>query len=242
VTQELLIPIYHLEHVHAIITMARSRSLPIATISLIVLNVFIFVLGLVTGSQTQIIRDYGFIPDSIFNKDNRQTDYNIPTGHGEVGNSAYSTLVRLFSSMFIHINIAHIAFNLLALAYIGGYAERSIGSSKYVAIYFLSGIFAALFHGVIASYVLDSGQTLLIGASGAISGILGIAAATGNRRAYYWLIFQIVFAFIGSVSSIPIAFTAHIGGFLAGVILTKFLLRREDNRRREPERMEEGGY
>jgi rhomboid protease GluP len=83
---------------------------------------------------------------------------------------------------------------------------------------------------------------LLIGASGAISGILGIAAAMGNRRAYYWLIFQIVFAFIGSVSSIPIAFTAHIGGFLAGVILTKFLVRREDSRRRERERMEEGGY
>ena len=241
-TQELLIPIYHLEHVHTIITMARYRNLPIATISLIVLNVLIFVLGFVTDSHTQIIRDYGFIPDSIFNTDNSQTDYNIPTGHEAVGNSAYSTLVRLFSSMFIHVNIAHIAFNLLALAYIGGYAEKSIGSSKYVAIYFLSGIFAALFHGVIASYLLDSGQTLLIGASGAISGILGIVAAMGNRRAYYWLIFQIVFAFIGSVSSIPIAFTAHIGGFLAGVILTKFLVRREDSRRREPERMEEGGY
>ena len=222
--------------------MARYRNLPIATISLIVINVLIFVLGFVTDSHTQIIRDYGFIPDSIFNTDNSQTDYNIPTGHEAVGNNAYSTLVRLFSSMFIHINIAHIAFNLLALAYIGGYAEKSIGSSKYVAIYFLSGIFAALFHGVIASYLLDSGQTLLIGASGAISGILGIAAAMGNRRAYYWLIFQIVFAFIGSVSAIPIAFTAHIGGFLAGVILTKFLVRREDSRRREPERMEEGGY
>lgn len=222
--------------------MARFRNLPIATISLIVLDVLIFVLGFATDSHTQIIRDYGFIPDSIFNTDDRQTDYNIPTGIEAVGDSAYSTLVRLFSSMFIHVNIAHIAFNLLALAYIGGYVEKSIGSSKYVAIYFLSGIFAALFHGFIASYILDSGQTLLIGASGAISGILGIAAAIGNRRAYYWLIFQIVFAFIGSVSSIPIAFTAHIGGFLAGVILTKFLVRREDSSRREPERTEEGGY
>ncbi|MBA3285236.1 MAG: rhomboid family intramembrane serine protease [Nitrosopumilus sp.] len=51
-----------------------------------------------------------------------------------------------------------------------------------------------------------------------------MSAALGNRQAYYWLIFQIVFAFLGSVSSIPIAFTAHVGGFIAGVILTKVLV------------------
>jgi rhomboid protease GluP len=223
--------------------MARFRNLPIATILLITLNLLVFALGFLTDSHTQIIRNYGFIPDSIFNSNRVQQDYSILTANEAGGNSAYSTLVRLFSSMFIHASITHIAFNLAALAYIGSYAERSIGSTKYLAIYFLSGIFAALFHGIIASYLLDSGQTLLIGASGAISGVLGIAAAKGNRRAYYWLIFQIVFAFIGSVSSIPIAFTAHIGGFLAGVILTKFLAGREDTRRRrEPERMEEGGF
>jgi rhomboid protease GluP len=62
---------------------------------------------------------------------------------------------------------------------------------------------------------------ILIGASGAISGVLGIAAAAGNTRAYYWLALQSVF---GSFAAIPIAFTAHIGGFLAGVILTKLLV------------------
>ncbi|HZD36801.1 MAG TPA: rhomboid family intramembrane serine protease, partial [Nitrososphaeraceae archaeon] len=132
----------------------------------------------------------------------------------------------------IHASIAHIIFNMAALAYIGVYAERSIGTGRYVAIYFLSGICAALFHGALASYVLGSGQTLLIGASGAISGVLGIAAAIGNRRAYYWLIIQIALAFLGSVTSIPIAFTAHIGGFLAGVILTKLMVERELFQRR----------
>ena len=100
-----------------------------------------------------------------------------------------------------------------------------------------------MFHGIIASYVLGSGQTLLIGASGAISGVLGIADAIGNRRAYYWLLIQIVFAFVGSVTLIPIAFTAHIGGFLAGVILTKLMKNRELLRRREASRTDEGwGY
>ena len=69
------------------------------------------------------------------------------------------------------------------------------------------------------------GQTLLIGASGAISGVLGIAAANWEPESFYsWLIIQIVFAFVGSVTSIPIAFTAHVGGFLAGVILTKLIV------------------
>jgi hypothetical protein len=46
--------------------------------------------------------------------------------------------------MFIHAGIAHIAFNLFALAYLGGYAERAIGAPRYVLIYFSSGIVAAL--------------------------------------------------------------------------------------------------
>jgi rhomboid protease GluP len=65
---------------------------------------------------------------------------------------------------------------------------------------------------------------VLIGASGTISGILGIAAAAGNTRAYYWLILQIVFAIVGSFTAIQIAFTAHIGGFIAGVLLTKLMV------------------
>src|SRR3954469_15993851 len=138
--------------------------------------------------------------------------------------SLSDALTRLFSSMFIHSNIAHLAFNVLALVYLGGYAERSVGILRYVLIYILAGIAGALFYGVIATFILGNSHTVLIGASGAISGILGIAAAAGNAIAYYWFLFQIVFAFIGSVSAISIAFTAHIGGFIAGVLLTKVLI------------------
>jgi len=48
---------------------------------------------------------------------------------------------------------------------------------------------------------------------------------------YYWLILQIVFAIIGSFTAIQIAFTAHIGGFIAGVLLTKLLVMIEQNKR-----------
>jgi hypothetical protein len=52
-------------------------------------------------------------------------------------------------------------------------------------------------------------------------GIIGIAAATGNTQAYYWILLQIIFAVVGSVTSIPIAFAAHIGGYIAGLSFTK---------------------
>jgi rhomboid protease GluP len=94
-------------------------------------------------------------------------------------------VIRLFSSIFIHSGIAHLAFNILALGYLGGYAERSVGIPRYVLIYILAGIAGAVFHSAIASYILGSGHVILIGASGAISGVLGIAAAAGNRSAYY---------------------------------------------------------
>ena len=49
---------------------------------------------------------------------------------------------------------------------------------------------------------------------------------------YYWLVLQIVFAVIGSISALPIAFTAHIGGFIAGVVMTKGLVRLEQTKRK----------
>ena len=92
------------------------------------------------------------------------------------------------------------------------------------------GIQSAQIRSILAA-ILGSGHGVLIGASGAISGILGIAAAAGNTRAYYWLILQIVFAVVGSFTAIQIAFTAHIGGFIAGVLLTKFSVMVEQNKR-----------
>lgn len=200
-----------------------ARKIPLATTTLIAINIVVLGLGLLSGSQVQIIRNYGFIPDNVFHINNIDRSNN---------NLAISdVLTRLFTSMFIHSGIAHLAFNILALGYLGGYAERSVGIPRYLLIYILAGIAGALFHSVIASYILGSGHVILIGASGAISGVLGIAAAAGNARAYYWLILQIVFAIFGSFAAIPIAFTAHIGGFIAGVFLTKLFIGIERKKR-----------
>lgn len=234
--------------------MMQIKRFPVATTSIITLNAIIFVIGLLSGSQIQIIQNYGFIPNDLFYvgsnaNDDRSNNNNLaesahqnplssslPLQSSEPSRSSSSlpeSLIRLFTSMFIHANIAHIAFNLFALAYLGGYAERAIGVPRYVLVYLISGIVAALFHGIIASYILHNGDVVLIGASGAISGVLGIAAAAGNYRAYYWLMIQIVFAVIGSVSALPIAFSAHVGGFIAGVLMTKVLVKLEQTKRRK---------
>jgi rhomboid protease GluP len=222
----------------------QTKYFPVATALIILLNAVIFVIGILSGEQTQIIQNYGFIPNHIFNtydyRDNNNAQQNPLTSlqqsselQSPASASSLSDFVtRLFSSMFIHAGIAHIAFNLFALAYLGGYAERAIGAPRYVLIYFSSGIVAALFHGAIASYILNNGNVVLIGASGAISGVFGIAAVAGNTRAYYWLVLQIVFAVIGSISALPIAFTAHVGGFIAGVLTTKVLVRLEQSKRK----------
>jgi rhomboid protease GluP len=213
-----------------------TKHFPVATIFIIVLNGIIFAFGLLSGEQTHIIQNYGFIPNQIFNVQNEQqnalTSLPQPSEpHSSLSlSSVPDSLTRLFASMFVHANIAHIAFNLVALAYLGVYAERAIGVPRYVLVYLTSGVVAALFHGAIASYILHNGNVALIGASGAISGVLGIAAVTGNTRAYYWLALQIVFAVIGSISALPIAFTAHVGGFIAGVAMTKVLVRLEKSK------------
>jgi membrane associated rhomboid family serine protease len=220
----------------------QTRYFPVATLFIIILNVIIFAIGLLSGEQTQLIQDYGFIPNHIFNVyddgNNNNAQQNLltsllqPSEQQPQPSSLPNSLTRLFSSMFIHASVAHIAFNLIALAYLGGYAEKAIGVPRYVLVYFTSGIVAALFHGAIASYILHNGYVVLIGASGAISGVLGIAAIAGNTRAYYWLVIQIVFAVIGSISALPIAFTAHVGGFIAGVVMTKGLVRLEQSKRK----------
>lgn len=218
-----------------------TKNFPVATMFLIVLNGMIFGIGFFSGKQTQIIQNYGFIPNHIFSPTfdrsdiDAQNSQSLQSSELQPSFSSYSlsdSLTRIFTSMFVHGNIAHIAFNLLALAYLGTFAERAIGIPRYVLVYFISGIVAALFHGAIATYILHNGNVVLIGASGAISGVLGIAAALGNTRAYYWLVVQILFAVVGSVSALSIAFTAHVGGFIAGVVMTKALVSLERSRRK----------
>ena len=192
----------------------KISELPPVTTILMITNGIVLAYGIITGTQNQIIAQYGFVPNYLF-----------------YGNHALADdITRLFSSMFLHAGITHIVFNLFALGYLGGFAERSIGKTRYFGIYIAAGTAGALLYGTV-SIIAGNGSSILIGASGAISGVMGITAALGNIRGYYWLAIQILFAFVGSVVSIPIAFTAHVGGFVAGLLLTRLLIVAEKKRR-----------
>lgn len=129
--------------------------------------------------------------------------------------------VSSLTSMFLHANIAHIAFNMLALLTLGRILEPHIGSAKFVIIYLLSGFAGTGLHTAYAFITGTGINTPVVGASGAISGVIGISAALGDRIAIYWLIAQIPFAFAG-VS--PIAYFAHIGGFIFGFASGRIML------------------
>ena len=196
--------------------MLKIGTPPLITTMLVIINILVFTYGIISNTQNAIISHYGFVPNELFHS-------------RYIGDS----ILRLFTSMFIHAGIAHIAFNLFALAYMGGFAERSIGKPKFIGLYLVAGLGGAIFHGIISSYILGNGDSVLIGASGAISGILGISAAMGDIRGYYWLAIQVLYVFIGSIASISIAFAAHVGGFATGLGLTKMLIEIE-RRKRNP--------
>ncbi len=196
------------------------------TLALIIVNVGIYLLSsyssyfLVTSSD--FIDRYGLIPLSI-------TD---PT-----------QWYRFFTSMFVHADILHIFFNMYFLYVFGAGVEEAMGSRKYLLLYILSGLIASLFH--ISSTVIAGYDTLVvpaIGASGAISGVLGAYLILYPRRrlAICWFLWIIPVCFQSTASNFlllwftlqvfysyirlgSIAFYAHIGGFIAGLVLAKTL-------------------
>lgn len=130
---------------------------------------------------------------------------------------------RLFTCMFLHSGILHIASNMYALYSIGGLAERIYGKKKYLIIYLLSGIIASM-----ASYLFSDG--ISVGASGAIFGILGgvlvISHKLKNRIGtglFKNIIFIIGINLFISFTIPNIDISAHAGGLIAGIVLSLVL-------------------
>ena len=149
-----------------------------------------------------------------------------------------SKLYTLLTSMFLHStrHIDHILMNMLGLFFIGLPFENEVGAKKFLVVYFISGICASL------TFSFLGGKGLLIGASGAIFGILGSFAASYPFKKvvvplplFIFLFIRIpviilallyagletFYTFLGITDGI--AHTAHLGGFVAGVFLSHFI-------------------
>ncbi|MFF9218241.1 rhomboid family intramembrane serine protease [Streptomyces viridosporus] len=124
---------------------------------------------------------------------------------------------RLFTSMFTHEAIWHIAFNMLGLWWLGGPLEQALGRARYLALYLISGL-----AGSALTYLLTSGTTATLGASGAIFGLFGAMAVLMRRLDYDMrpiialLVINLIFTFSPGFN---IAWQAHIGGLVAGVVI-----------------------
>jgi membrane associated rhomboid family serine protease len=150
-------------------------------------------------------------------------------------------LTAIFVSMFLHGSILHIAGNMLYLWIFGNNVEDAMGHVRFLLFYFICGVAAAL-----ALAWMDPGSKIpMIGASGAISGVLagyvllfprarvtvivplGIIFFPLAISAFwvvgFWFLLQLFSAAITDPGQPGIAFDAHVGGFLAGLVLTPIL-------------------
>ncbi len=150
---------------------------------------------------------------------------------------------RFITSMFTHADIFHIFFNMYFLYFFGKEVESRIGSARFLLLYFVSGFLAAIFHTALTPLSGSIGLIIpSIGASGAISGVLGAYLLSYPRKrlglcifiplplcftttASYFLIFwfatQVIYGYARFASSI--AYFAHAGGFVAGIVMLYLL-------------------
>ncbi|WP_055693718.1 rhomboid family intramembrane serine protease [Streptomyces prasinopilosus] len=139
-----------------------------------------------------------------------------PTPFNPTEGVAAGEWYRLVTSMFTHEAIWHIAFNMLSLWWLGGPLEQALGRARYLALYLISGL-----AGGALTYLLASGSTASLGASGAIFGLFGATAVLVRRLNYDMrpiialLVINLIFTFGWS----NIAWQAHIGGLVAGVVI-----------------------
>lgn len=200
---------------------------PVITISLIVLCVLVFVWQVLLGGQARqaIVYSLGVIPAVLLDRVNLPEELVLVPAH-----------LTIFTSMFLHGGILHLAGNMLYLWIFGNNVEDAMGHIRFVIFYLLCGIAA------VTGQVLQNpdSQIPMIGASGAISGVLGaylllypharvlVAIPLGIilypvRLAAgwvlgFWFVIQIISSVLADPGSVGVAWFAHIGGFLAGMV------------------------
>ncbi len=214
----------------------RIRT-PFVNYILIILNILVFVYYQQFGTNHAFLMSFSTIPEEILTG----TDVVF---EGRMGITPIPVHLTIITAMFMHGSLAHLGGNMLYLWVFGDNLENRMGHLKYLGFYLLTGLIATLCH-VFASQIL--GKDLFIpslGASGAISGVLGgylLLFPKNEVRVFVIALFIKVPAFItlglwiglqlmsgwGSIGvdgSGGIAYAAHIGGFFAGLLLVKFFV------------------
>jgi membrane associated rhomboid family serine protease len=215
-------------------------STPFITYFLIITNVLVFIYELMVGAQSEaalnsLISEFGIVP---------RVDVAILTGSTHLSPTA--AIIPVFTSMFLHGSWIHIIGNMWVLWIFGDNIEDYLGHFKYLIFYFASGLGAALLH--IALNI--NSRMPSVGASGAIAGVMGayfilypkarvltvvplIVFFTFWRLPAwivlgYWFLVQFLSGAATAIAATTqttggVAFWAHVGGFVTGIVLIKIL-------------------
>jgi len=213
-----------------------SRTYPIVTVSLIVANGLAFLFEVSLGeSLERFLFTYGLVPAKYFSMSDGDI-WNLP-----------ARFAPIFTSMFLHGGWFHIIGNMLYLWIFGDNVEDRMGHWKFLLFYLLCGVASAYAH----LYTNSTSQIPTIGASGAVSGVMGaymllyprarimmlvfifffitVVAVPAVTFLVFWVLLQFLSgmftSFIGQTGGV--AWWAHIGGFACGVTLVWLFRKRE---------------
>lgn len=228
---------------------------PVVTSTLIAINVAVYVYLLPLMWQAPDLSDPRLA--EYIHLIARETGYRLSNPQILASVSAYDmfvfkwgyrpvdpSLLSLIVSMFLHGGLAHLLGNMIFLWIYGDNVEHRLGRFRFAACYLLTGIAATLFH---AMFFPTSGLPL-VGASGAISGVLGFyflwyphnrvhllvlvpflvrLSVPARTLLGLYIVVENIFPFVLSRGAAGVAYGAHIGGFLAGLAIARIIDRRE---------------
>jgi membrane associated rhomboid family serine protease len=204
-----------------------TRITPYLTYVLLVACVLVFIWQISLGdARQQAVYAFGVIPSVLFATKSLPAELQI-----------LPAWLTIFSSMFLHGGWMHLIGNMLYLWVFGNNVEDSMGHGRFIVFYLLCGLFAAMTQAVLN----PASEIPMIGASGAISGVLGaylllhpharilvvipigILIYTPWIAAYwvlgFWFVLQILNSLVSASDTGGVAYGAHLGGFVAGMIL-----------------------
>ncbi|MBL8186031.1 MAG: rhomboid family intramembrane serine protease [Blastocatellia bacterium] len=216
------------------------KIVPYVNYLFIALNVLVFVFLQQIGSNEAFSYAFSLVPKEITTGVDISGVQVIRDSIGNTGQIPhYETPLPVYfnflSSMFMHGDVMHIVGNMLFLWIFGDNLENLLGHIRFAAFYIVCGIAAAL-----AQIVMDAGSVIpMLGASGAISGVLGGYVLLFPQRRVravifnflttvpaivavgIWIGYQLLLGFLTPSGTGGVAYAAHIGGFFAGLLLIK---------------------
>ncbi|RYY66448.1 MAG: rhomboid family intramembrane serine protease [Chitinophagaceae bacterium] len=231
--------------------LGRIRT-PFVNYGLVLLNIFVFLYWQRLGADVPVTYGFATVPAEILSGHDIVSESRIvvdPVSGVQqlmpgLQPSPYPIYLTLFTALFLHGGIAHIFGNMLYLAIFGDNLENVMGHLRYLAFYLLCGVVASLAHVAATVFFGQNPYVPSLGASGAISGVLGgylLLFPNHRIRIWFilgfwpfpawlcvglWFLFQLIngAGALGSDAGSGVAYAAHIGGFVAGLLLVKLFV------------------